>query len=173
VDPIALLNGARSYLRAADLVFRAKASDAVSLQTICLEDPIYFLYFHAVELLLKAFVRSHGKPVRMNHRLSSHFEECRTLGLPLGSRDMTRIGEVVKLLEAGNIDQGHRYFTLRSRRLPDLAWTQELIQQLMDVVLKDVTTRCGSPDAPGPAVKFDLVFGKPVPKPPKSKTKDA
>jgi len=76
-----------------------------------------FLYFHTVELTLKAFLRSHSLPIvteRKNHSLTKRFEECLSLGPKIGQADRVGIGNIVTLLEKENEDQGFRYFNLKS-----------------------------------------------------------
>src|SRR6202165_1668257 len=83
--PMAFLNGARRYYEAANaLVGLLKDAPNIS-------DPIYFLYLHAIELTLKAYLRSHDVPIlgtkRKSHELLALYEECKTTGMVIGPDD--------------------------------------------------------------------------------------
>src|SRR6266436_4446225 len=72
--------------------------------------PTYFLYAHAAELALKAFLRAHNPEVEYGHELTVLYEKCRDIGLVIGQNEQTQIGNVVRLLDSANKDQGLRYF---------------------------------------------------------------
>ena len=76
VSGVAFFNFAREYQSAANQLLDSRP---------CLSNPIYFLYFHTVELALKAFLRSLNIPIlgteRQNHNLTKLYEECRSLEL--------------------------------------------------------------------------------------------
>ena len=84
VDPISFSNRAREFYTAAEQVFGQQGSSALSW-------PLYFLYFHTLELAFKAFLRSHGfstaQLLKKRHQLSKLYEDCRQLGLVIGPRD--------------------------------------------------------------------------------------
>jgi hypothetical protein len=120
------------------------------------------LYFHTVELLLKAFLRAHNEEV-WGHEIGKLYERCRSLGLKVKSDDRFNLGNVVSLLESGNEDMAFRYFSWDSRTEPDLAWTRDVVATLMEVVGKVVEPN-GPAVVPGPAVKMNIVIGKPRPK---------
>jgi|ERR1017187_2246383 hypothetical protein len=138
---VSFLGFAKQYHQAANELLDLHATDGL------LRDPIYFLYFHAVEMALKAFLRAHdvritGTPwVReKGHRLFELYEECRSLGLSLGQKDRIGIRNIVILLDSGNKYQGLRYFTLESGSLPDLTWTRNVVEQLIKAVQPEVET---------------------------------
>jgi hypothetical protein len=157
VSAMAFLNSARSYHGAANRLFESQP----------FRDPTYFLYFHTVELLLKAFLRSENVPIlgtrRQSHRLTDLYEECRNLGLVIGQHDGFEIGNIVSLLDSGNEYQAFRYFNLESQVMPDLRWTHEVVEQLM----RAVESKLGAPSPqnvrPGRGVKGVMVIGQPVP----------
>lgn len=160
LDPMAFFNLACDYHEAANLLFDQKPS---------LNHPIYFCYFHTVELALKAFLRSENIPVvgtekvgKKGHNLTDLYEECRTLGLTIGPSDQFEIGNIVRLLEAGNKYQGFRYFNLESDVRPDITWTREVVEHLMQAVKKNLIARSVYTTAAGPAVKLTMTWGKPT-----------
>jgi HEPN domain-containing protein len=64
-------------------------------------NPIYFGYSHAMELALKAFLRSHNPKVEFGHKLADLYGECGALGLLIGPDDRTQIENMVALLDSG------------------------------------------------------------------------
>jgi hypothetical protein len=46
-----------------------------------LSDPVYFLYYHAAELVLKALLLSEGAPVEERHGIRDLFTNCQTYQL--------------------------------------------------------------------------------------------
>jgi hypothetical protein len=123
---MALLNYARQYHEAAELIFVSKPG---------LTNVIYFLYFHSVESLLKAYLKAFGQE-RWGHVISELCSEARQLGLKIerdksGSHDLHN---VVALLETGNTDAAFRYFTSGTRNLPDLTWTRDVVMDLISAV---------------------------------------
>jgi hypothetical protein len=132
---VSYLGFAKQYHQAANQLLDLHATDGL------LRDPIYFLYFHTVEMALKAFLRAHNVPIigtqrarEKGHSLTKLYEECRRLGLKIGPDDRFGIANIVNLLDSGNKYQGFRYFTLESGGLPDLSWTRKVVAQLMDAV---------------------------------------
>jgi len=150
VSAIAILNDAREYYRATEQLFRSKPR---------LSRPLNAFYFHTVELALKAYLRTHGRH-RWGHGIGALYNECRALGLKISHDDPYGLANIVSLLESGNEDMGFRYFNLKSVSEPDLLWTREVVGQLMEAVEAFVDPE--GPRAPGVAVKFMMVIGKPT-----------
>jgi chemotaxis family two-component system response regulator Rcp1 len=151
-DPKAYLNFARQYFLAADELAGSKSR---------VEFARYYLYFHATELLLKAYLRAQGKDP-WGHELSELLKECSDLGLVIDSEDKYGLRKIVSLLESGDEDMGFRYFTLKSGSLPDMVWTHEVVAQLVKAVTTAVEPD-GDSTKPGPAVKAVLMIGKSLP----------
>jgi hypothetical protein len=120
---MALLNYAREYHEAAEIVFASKSG---------LTRVINFLYFHTVELLLKSYLQAHGAKAK-GHKISGLYREARQFGLKI-EHDELGLHNIVTLLEAGNKDMAFRYFTFKSGSEPDLTWTRDVVGQLMKVV---------------------------------------
>jgi hypothetical protein len=152
------LGGARQYQKAANLLYEADNS---------LRNPIYFLYMHAIELALKAFLRAANVPIvaggkRNHHRLTELYEDCRKLGLRIGPDDQFDIGNVAGLLEGANEEQGLRYFKATSSSFPELPWTRDVVEKLLKAVEPSVTKKAEADSiVPGRAVKLDFTFSKP------------
>lgn len=161
--PMAFVNMAREYYAAANALLesseqRPKKANRQSE----FSDPIYFLYFHTIELALKAYLRSHDLPIlgtpRMSHELLKLYEECRALGLIIGPDDRFDIRNIVDLLGSSNEFQGLRYFNLQQRSLPGLDWTRKTVGALVEVVEARVEQAFPDSNIPGPAVKADFIF---------------
>jgi hypothetical protein len=159
VSAMAFLNMAREY--------HSAANQLSGLGRGSLSNPINFLYFHTVELALKAFVRSFNRPIRKSHNLTKVYEECRSLGLKIGPADRFEIGNIVTLLDSGNEDQGFRYFNWKSGSMATSSWIREVVEQLMRAVETHVEARAqheATAVPAGPAIKLTMIFGKPVPR---------
>src|ERR1039458_4696891 len=85
----------------------------------------YFMYLHAIELALKAFLRAAG--VRIvgdgkwkRNRITERYEECRGLGLRIGADDVFNIHNVGVLLEGANEEQDLRYFKQKGSSVPEV-----------------------------------------------------
>ena len=146
------------YQKAADLLY---ASDGT------LTDQINFLYSHAIELALKAFLRAHNLPIvgvqgaRKHHRLTELYEECRSLGLKIGADDATNVRNIMCLLDGANKEQGLRYFSMKSTTALELSWTRDGVERLMRVVEPIVNARAQADGiVPGRAVKVNMTFLK-------------
>jgi HEPN domain len=166
-SPMAFLNFAREYHEAAELLFalnRSRGTPVTGHRP--LTNVIYFLYFHSMELALKAFLRSHDvsiDPHRKHHELTRLYEECLHWGLEIGPDDRAKIGSIVNLLEAGNEYQDFRYFSLNSSTRPDLVWTRDVVEQLMRGVERCIEADSKRNEASGKPVKLIIELGEPKP----------
>src|ERR1700674_4707723 len=97
VSAAAKLNDARQSHEAAEWLFDSKPH---------LSRVINALYFHTVELALKAYLRAHNinNVRRWGHEIGELYNECRKLGLTISSDDQFGLGNIVSLLERGNED---------------------------------------------------------------------
>jgi len=148
---LAFLGYARQYHRAAEQLFD---------QFRDLYHPVYFLYFHTVELALKAFLLSLDVRPKMGHKLTELYDECRKNGLVIGPEDQFQIGNIVSLLESGNKHNSFRYMVKTSRVLPSCSWAREVVGELMQAVARHLKVDLNENPVPGVAVRFDLVWGK-------------
>src|SRR5580700_4082548 len=121
---------ARQYQKAANLVYDSNKN---------LISPIYFMYAHAIELGLKAFLRAANIPIvadgkRKHHQITELYEECHGLGLRVGPDDRFDIRNVVVLLQGANEEQGLRYFKQKGSWIPELSWTRDAVEKLLQAV---------------------------------------
>jgi HEPN domain-containing protein len=151
-NPKALLNYARQYFKAAEVVFNNEPG---------LTRPLNYLYFHTLELLLKSFLRAKGRRPERNHEIYELYKDATGLGLKI-SDDPFELQNIVCLLETGNLDHAFRYGTPRGTTEPRLDWTREVVGRLLTTVggLVDLIP----PTGPGVGIRSTLLLGKPVPK---------
>jgi hypothetical protein len=78
-----------------------------------------------------------------------------------GHADQMGLLNIVNLLASGHVEQGFRYYSLKGSAIPDLSWTREivdlLIQSLREVVVDD--------EADDRIVKIQILVGKPYERP--------
>jgi hypothetical protein len=158
IDPTSFLRLARDFYTVAE-----RASDLEG----SLSKPLYFLYFHALELAFKAFLRWHNVSMvvlqkKRGHQLRKLYEDCRQLGLVIGTRDQVDIGNIVNLLEGANEYEGLRYFNPDLKSLPTLSWTRETVKELIETL--ELRLEVLPNAAPGPATRLLIVWGKPTSK---------
>lgn len=152
MSAVAFLNWARQYLSEANKLERCCVSNSIN-------NPLNLLYFHAIELTLKAFLRSFVPEVEKHHKLTELYEECRRFGLTI------KITNVVALLDAadeGKGGSGLRYGNEKLAALPRLSWTREAVEQLVQAVEAHVEARF--PDEAVRAARADklvFIYGKP------------
>jgi hypothetical protein len=161
INPLAFANMSARYEKAASILHARKDSD--------LQDPTYFLYFHAAESALKGFLRSKGKKTedlrkQGGRQLSQLYEACIKENLRIVGAEPLSVKNVITLLDGGNDYQGFRYFTLESQTIPNLDWTSEVVGVLVKEI-KDILT-ASDPDAGKPSrlEKIEMIISKPQPK---------
>ena len=72
---------------------------------------------------------------------------------------------MVALPEGANEEQGLRYFRQKGSTIPELSWTRDAVEKLLQAVEPSVKKRAEADRiVPGRAVKFDLTFSKPTTK---------
>jgi hypothetical protein len=154
------LTRAEQYLTAADLLCD-KAENVTQVN-----EPIYFLYFHTLELLLKSFIRLHKSEVEYGHDLKTYYDQCRCYNLVVSEEDRTDLANIVGLLNSANERHGFRYFDKLtiSRARSDLKWTGESIGRLIQVVAQAVKASGESPSASGIPAYLRIILGKPTKK---------
>ena len=131
IAPISFLTVARQFYAASELVFEP--------QDWLLSKPLYFLYFHSLELTFKAFLRSHNVPIgdlkdKKGHELVALYKDCLSHGFAIGPSHQVDMERVVKLLEKANEFQGIRYFNPNLKMLPSLSRTNKVAQRAIQAV---------------------------------------
>lgn len=156
VSPMAFLNRACEYADAANELFRvADARPKIQGRYLQLSSPLYFLYGHAAELALKAFLRAKNIST-WGHSWADLYTRCHALGLVTNPSNGFEIGSIVSLLENWNKDQGFRYFVSSSGPMPELPLVRDVITELIRAVEPHVPA-----DGPQRLAKVVITIGKP------------
>lgn len=156
---ISFLGFAEEYQKAGNLLFGLDKT---------MRTPMYFMYMHAIELALKAFLRAADVPIvadrkRKHHLITELYEECRDLGLRVGPDDAFDLRNVFALLDGANEEQGLRYFKQKTMSIPELSWLRDTVDKLLRAVEPSVLKKAEADGiVPGRAFKFDMTFGKPT-----------
>ena len=101
--------------------------------------PIYFLYSHAAELFLKAFLRLNGMSIAAlakkpyGHNLVGLYKKCNQYALGLSEIDKRSLVQLLPLLAQGHDDYQFRYFE-KSFNTADLSWIRESVSKLADAI---------------------------------------
>ena len=112
--PIGLFNFAASYQAAAELLLHR------AIRATHPEAPIAFLYYHSIELYLKAYLRLHNVSMRRLRDIGHDFIKlgvrAQHFGLLLNARDL----EILQILSEGDAWARARYLELGMASSPDL-----------------------------------------------------
>jgi len=108
-----LFNYAHSYFSS------ATALEAVKVNATHRNAPVYYLYYHAIELYLKAHLLAHGTTVQelvsqYSHRICKIADEAKRNGLTLRDTDE----EIIKYMGETNAVIETRYIVTGSKVLP-------------------------------------------------------
>ena len=125
--PVGLFNFAETYW------LSAKALKAAEVKGVTHRAyPVYFLYYHAIELYLKAYLRLHGHGVvelsskKFGHDAGALSKRARELGLPVKPKERTLFFDVERIIQHHrprvfllenvrnlvNHDKGHTFKTI-------------------------------------------------------------
>src|SRR5712671_7590362 len=107
-NAMGLFNTAEAYWKSAVTLEAAKVDSGHAI------DPVYMLYYHAIELYLKAFLRGHGLSVeelrsKFGHKTNLLVVKSEELGLPVDDEDReiyTMMGDTDVVIEARYIRTG-------------------------------------------------------------------
>ena len=160
VPAMAFLNMARQYHEAAEELFAAGERRASVGGQRAITDPTYFLYFHTMELAFKAYRRAHGLPNWNTHKLTELYKDCQILGLAIEPDERFQIKGLVSLLESGEEYLRFRYVNPNSTGQPDLAWTREGV----DAVIQNVSDQMPVSSISPKGGKMVVSWGKLLPK---------
>jgi len=137
IHPILFQDGAARFLRAADEMYAFEHSKEW-IGTV--QEPVYVLYAHAIELALKAFLRMKNvstselakKPLA--HDLLALYQRAVQLKLdPLP--DVAKHFEVVLPLMKGSIDiHAYRYWTAETTDAPKANWLRSVAHEMNSTV---------------------------------------
>jgi hypothetical protein len=122
--PIAIFLSGEAFLNAARHMHGAYSDRSLKLR---FDMPIYYLYSHAIELMMKAFLRARDvsaaklkDPKRFGHSLLKLWDECLARDIVLDPAPQVVIEEVVSLLEPYATSYEFRYIRTGLKTVPSL-----------------------------------------------------
>jgi hypothetical protein len=130
-NALGLFNSAECYRQAADIL----ASQQKALR---FDQPIRYLFYHAIELYLKAFLRTDlplDKVERYGHRFRRLRGACTSRGLPLEQHER----EVLTMIDTDKAYIRARYIITglsQEVAIKDLSWAAAVIAQKVGVQLQ-------------------------------------
>jgi len=135
VTPFTFNLGAMRFLQDADDLFRIRQSDVLHPT----QEPVYVLYAHAVELVLKAYLRAAGVPTAtlvktFGHDVGELYDDAIRRGLDPLPEHAPHFDVVLHLTTESNRDQTLRYWTSATTRAPEITWLRKVAHYLVDHV---------------------------------------
>jgi hypothetical protein len=122
----------------------ARALSNVGLKSPHGQAPIYYLYYHALELFLKAFIRSQGTGVKelrskIGHNAAALFRRSTELGLTMDDED----AEILRMMAETDIVSRSRYIRTGYFSMPTLAALERTAASLRRLVRAPIAERTG------------------------------
>lgn len=120
--PQALFFSGEAFLKAAQHTHQAQCSGELKLR---FDMPVYYLYSHAIELMMKAFLRAKGVSTdklrkEFGHSLVKLWSGCLARDIVLDAAPQQVIAEVVSMLEPYAVSYEFRYIQTGCKTLPSL-----------------------------------------------------
>ncbi|HJU11381.1 MAG TPA: hypothetical protein VJ728_10915 [Candidatus Binataceae bacterium] len=159
------LRRARGFLNAAERGFTSEDNHTPIRNWDPKWHPTLFNYAHALELALKAFLRTCDVEVERGYRHHDYaklYEAARQFGLII-EPDENQIGHIVRVLNSANKNQGLRYFIDKTATVVDLGWVRDAVTQVLATVEPTVAEyEREHPSGSGKISGVSIVFGKPT-----------
>lgn len=135
--PIGLFLSGESFYQTGHLAY--VACDAKTLK-LRFNMPVYYLFSHALELVMKAFLRAKGKTAnelrghKIRHSLLGLWEECLKIQPDFEQLTQQVVGPVIHMLDPFVINFEFRYLQVGYKTLPTLTATNEAVLALITAV---------------------------------------
>jgi hypothetical protein len=148
--PIGMFNFAESFLDAGRHLARACDKGELRLR---FDSPIYYLYSHALELMLKSFLRAKGHSAELlasrkfGHKLTVLWQECLKAGLTTEANNGAFIEAMIEILHPLATDYELRYLKVGTKQMPQLDELELAIGRLRAAVapvVRPPTTQSGT-----------------------------
>ncbi len=136
-SPIGYFNFAETYRTAARALRKSKAKASHK------ESPIRFLYYHSIELYLKAFLRAHDihprelRSKKYGHDIGKLSRQSATLGLSLDEEDV----EVMRLMSETDAVIRSRYILTGFFRWPDIGALDRTCKRLRQSIAQELRVK--------------------------------
>lgn len=148
--PIGVFLSAESFFQCARKLHEAYESEELPLRFTA---PIYYLYCHALELVLKSFLRAKGlsgnelRSKKFGHQLEKLWQECLSQGLKPAMTRSDIISDAIQILDPFATAYEFRYIEVGFRCLPTLDTVQSVAHDLFAIIRPCVETVGGlTPD---------------------------
>jgi hypothetical protein len=131
---IAFFLSAESFLQCAQKLHKLHESNELRLR---FSMPIYYLYCHSLELVMKSFLRAKGLSTqqlgsrKFGHKLEKLWEECLRQGLQPVQKKSAIITEVIRSLDPFAEAYKFRYIEVGYQCLPALDDVQSAVSDLV------------------------------------------
>ncbi len=130
------------YKNAADLLHAQFYSGTNQLP---IREPIYYLYHHAVELILKSFLHARHRGFRNTHDVNVLYSMCCNEGMKVRDGHHFEVKNCIDLLRAGNRNHFYRYPVENKHAAPSLTWTCDVVTRLIEAVTPLVKSNAPRP----------------------------
>ncbi|GEM_PF-6774823 len=146
--PIGMFLSGESFFKAGQHLHRALEAGELRLR---FPMPVYYLYCHALELTLKAFLRAEGfsaerlKSQKFGHKLQVLRDTCVEKGLHSDPVTDGFIRQAMALLHPFAVDFEFRYLQVGFRTWPTLAAVESAVADLMAAVKPRCLATLSSP----------------------------
>lgn len=146
--PIAVFLSGESFFQSAQYLRTGIKEEAVRLR---FNMPVYYLYSHAMELVLKAYLRSKGltsnrlRSREYGHKLQLIWEACLAEGLPHHPANDAFVAQMVEILDPFAVDFEFRYIQTGFKSLPTLDAVENAVSELMRTVRPYCEATLGGP----------------------------
>ncbi len=110
--------------------------------------PVYYLYSHALELVLKAFLSATGfsekklSSKQFGHNLQKLWDKCIEEGLQVAALNEPFVGEAVEMLSPYATRYEFRYLQTGPKQLPVLIDVEQAVAAVMTAVKPHCEARC-------------------------------
>jgi len=162
--PIAFLHRSKAFLRIANTSYGEYCSPPTGFPDEQLVWPLLFLYAHAVELALKAFLLAKGEAIEgtplKTHQLAILYSRCRMLGLSFNPSDTNQNESVMHWLDEGNQDQGFRYMSTAGAE-PEVWLGHDVANRVVEKIAEELKALDVEDNVP---VRLMIRWGGPRPK---------
>lgn len=135
--PIGMFLSGESFFKAARHLHRALETKELRLR---FDMPVYYLYSHALELTLKAFLRAKGfsarrlKSPEFSHKLQVLWATCVTEGLHSHPVTDGFIAQAVEMLDPFATEFEFRYLKVGCTQIPELDAVESAVTDLIVAV---------------------------------------
>jgi hypothetical protein len=135
--PIGMFLSGESFFKAAQHLHHAYEAGELRLS---FDMPVYYLYCHAFELILKAFLRAKGVSAHrlasreFGHKLQVLWDACVAEGLQSNPFADGFIGQTIELLDPFARNFEFRYLKLGFKQLPTLTDVRSAVADLIAAV---------------------------------------